>query len=226
MRRPGGLPRFLSLMPLLTLVDGSRCSFSPQKKWTQCGQMKGKSHTRWQKQATSPACGQRLAQLLPSRDGYALSLLPFCYISTKQGPPHPCSQSLPPVVKSIIMMTLGSPPTTIIAMQPPFTSFRLRREARTVEAMIHRYCRAHHQPPHLCPDCTELLAYARKRLHHCPFQEKKPTCGNCLIHCYTPQQRQRIQAVMRYAGPRMLFSHPILALWHLLDGLRKPRQRP
>lgn len=111
-------------------------------------------------------------------------------------------------------------------MQPPFTSSRLRREARTVEAMIHRYCRDHHQPPHLCPDCTELLAYARKRLHHCPFQEKKPTCGNCLIHCYTPQQRQRIQAVMRYAGPRMLFSHPILALWHLLDGLRKPRQRP
>ena len=111
-------------------------------------------------------------------------------------------------------------------MQPLFTSSRLRREARTVEAMIHRYCRDHHQPPHLCPDCTALLAYAHKRLHHCPFQAHKPTCGNCLIHCYTPQQRQRIQAVMRYAGPRMLFSHPILALWHLLDGLRKPKKQP
>ena len=73
---------------------------------------------------------------------------------------------------------------------------------------------------------AELLAYARKRLYHCPFQATKPTCGNCLIHCYTAQKRQRIQEVMRYAGPRMLFSHPILALWHLLDGLRKPRRRP
>jgi hypothetical protein len=31
---------------------------------------------------------------------------------------------------------------------------------------------------------------------------------------------------MRYAGPRMLFSHPLLAFMHLLDGLRKPRSRP
>jgi hypothetical protein len=25
---------------------------------------------------------------------------------------------------------------------------------------------------------------------------------------------------MRYAGPRMLLSHPILAILHLIDGLR------
>jgi hypothetical protein len=31
--------------------------------------------------------------------------------------------------------------------------------------------------------------------------------------------------VMRYAGPRMLLSHPFLALLHLIDGLRKPRSR-
>ena len=32
--------------------------------------------------------------------------------------------------------------------------------------------------------------------------------------------RDRIRAVMRYADPRMLFRHPILAVLHLLDGLR------
>ena len=111
-------------------------------------------------------------------------------------------------------------------MDPHIFPPRLQREARTVEAMIRRYCRDHHHSPELCHECTVLLAYARKRLHHCPFQENKPTCGKCSVHCYAPQQRQRIQAVMRYAGPRMLFSHPILALLHLLDGLRKPRKQP
>ena len=38
--------------------------------------------------------------------------------------------------------------------------------------------------------------------------------------------RARIREVMRYAGPRMLLSHPLMALRHLLDGLRKPRSRP
>ena len=27
--------------------------------------------------------------------------------------------------------------------------------------------------------------------------------------------------VMRYAGPRMVYRHPILALFHLLDGFRQ-----
>jgi hypothetical protein len=31
--------------------------------------------------------------------------------------------------------------------------------------------------------------------------------------------------VMRYAGPRMLLSHPVLALLHLIDGLRRRRSK-
>jgi len=34
---------------------------------------------------------------------------------------------------------------------------------------------------------------------------------------------------MRASGPRMLFRHPLLAIRHLLDGLREkplPRQKP
>ena len=30
---------------------------------------------------------------------------------------------------------------------------------------------------------------------------------------------------MVYAGPRILLSHPLLAIAHLLDGLRKPRSK-
>jgi len=102
----------------------------------------------------------------------------------------------------------------------------MQREARTVEAMIRRFCRDHHTSrPVPCEECRQLLAYARKRLHRCPFQEHKPTCGNCLVHCYAPEKRDQIKTVMRHAGPRMLLSHPILALLHLLDGLRKPRSR-
>ena len=112
-------------------------------------------------------------------------------------------------------------------MTKPPTSRRMRREARTVEAMIHRYCRDHHQPiAGLCPECEQLRAYARKRLEQCPFQERKPTCGKCLVHCYSSGQRERIRKVMRYAGPRMLLSRPLMALLHLFDGLRKPRKRP
>ena len=32
--------------------------------------------------------------------------------------------------------------------------------------------------------------------------------------------RTRIKEVMRYAGPRMLFRHPVLALLHHWDSLR------
>jgi hypothetical protein len=33
--------------------------------------------------------------------------------------------------------------------------------------------------------------------------------------------REKIRAVMRYAGPRMLYHHPLLAFYHMIDGMRK-----
>jgi len=99
---------------------------------------------------------------------------------------------------------------------------RMDREARTVEAMIRIYCRGQHGcADELCAGCQELLDYARQRLHWCPFQEGKTTCARCPVHCYQPAMRERIRAVMRYAGPRMLRRHPVLTLFHLLDGRRK-----
>lgn len=104
---------------------------------------------------------------------------------------------------------------------------RLERERRTVEAMIALFCRdVHRTDGGLCPQCAELAAYARKRLEECPFGADKPTCADCPIHCYQPAIREQIQQVMRYAGPRMLFKHPYLAVRHMLDGRRKAPKKP
>jgi hypothetical protein len=101
---------------------------------------------------------------------------------------------------------------------------RMRREKRTIEAMIGLYCRDHHGTHvGLCDDCRDLRDYAYGRLDRCRFQANKPTCARCPIHCYKPAMRARIAVVMRYAGPRMLRRHPVLAIRHLLDGLKQRR---
>lgn len=98
---------------------------------------------------------------------------------------------------------------------------RLNREYKTVSIMIEMYCNAHHQTSKLCKSCTELQNYALIRLDRCFYQEEKPTCANCPIHCYRKSKAIQMKAVMRYAGPRMMFRHPILAIKHMMDGRRK-----
>lgn len=101
----------------------------------------------------------------------------------------------------------------------------LQKEYETITAMIRLYCRERHQTgaSGLCLSCGELLAYATSRLDKCPCATDKPTCSKCLVHCYKPEQRRKIQQVMRYAGPRMLRSHPLLAIRHLLKTIKKPK---
>jgi hypothetical protein len=98
-------------------------------------------------------------------------------------------------------------------------------EKRTIRAMVRLYCRAHHHPAgaDLCAACRELLDYALARLDRCPFGDEKPTCARCSIHCYRADMRARVKRVMRYAGPRMVFRHPILALCHQWQALRRRR---
>jgi hypothetical protein len=99
---------------------------------------------------------------------------------------------------------------------------RRTREQRTIAAMVGIYCRDLHAPGRgLCGACEELLAYAGQRLDRCLFKDDKPVCAECPVHCYKPAMRSQVREVMRYAGPRMTFRHPILALRHLLEGRRK-----
>ena len=103
---------------------------------------------------------------------------------------------------------------------------RITREKRTIEVMVKCYCKKKHKSKdnQLCPECTMLFEYAKMRLDKCPFQEKKSTCGKCLVHCYKPEMREKVKAVMRYSGPRMMLSHPGLTLHHAVDGLKKPQK--
>ncbi|MCK5001338.1 MAG: nitrous oxide-stimulated promoter family protein [Anaerohalosphaera sp.] len=101
----------------------------------------------------------------------------------------------------------------------------IEHEARTIEAMIWIYCDGNghaRSDGKLCDDCQNLADYASARLANCPFGSDKPSCNKCTIHCYKPQMRQKIQEVMRYAGPKMIKKHPVLAIKHLLRGLKKP----
>jgi hypothetical protein len=98
---------------------------------------------------------------------------------------------------------------------------RLERERRTLEAMILCSCRGvHGTTGEMCGTCQELLDYATGRLVRCPFQADKPTCVKCPIHCYQPERREQAKAVMRYAGPRLIWRHPILSIRHMLDASR------
>jgi hypothetical protein len=110
-------------------------------------------------------------------------------------------------------------------MQTP----RLLREMQTMEVMVELHCRDHHAAAGTgapCTECAELLDYARKRLAGCPYGPEKPTCTNCQIHCYGPAQREAVRVVMRYAGPRMLLRHPVLAVMHVVDGKRPAPPKP
>jgi len=109
---------------------------------------------------------------------------------------------------------------------------RRARELKTIEAMVRMYCRGHHggNGKLLCAECAALFDYASRRLDRCVFGDAKPTCANCVVHCYSADMRERVRTVMRWAGPRMLIRHPILALFHKLDGRRPtpalPAKRP
>lgn len=95
-----------------------------------------------------------------------------------------------------------------------------KKEQQAVACMIHLYCRKNHMgekgEQQLCADCTALLAYARQRSENCPFMAEKNFCVNCKVHCYRPDMREKIRRVMRFSGPRMMFHHPGLAIWHLV----------
>ena len=85
----------------------------------------------------------------------------------------------------------------------PKIARRRDREKRTISQMVA-----------LC--CASIDAYAVLRTERCRKMDVKTSCDECEHHCYKPEERERIRAVMRYAGPRMLKKHPLAAIRHLL----------
>lgn len=108
----------------------------------------------------------------------------------------------------------------------PNVAKRREREKRTISQMTAMYCAGHHaadlrtetaycgEP--LCPECKQLDDYTLLRTERCRQMETKVSCEECPHHCYKPEEREQIRAVMRYAGPRMIAKHPVAAIRHLL----------
>ena len=69
-----------------------------------------------------------------------------------------------------------------------------------------------------------LTEYALFRLEKCPFKVNKKFCSFCKIHCYKPDMRERIKDVMKWAGPRMIFTHPIFAFKHVFQMISYKRK--
>lgn len=100
---------------------------------------------------------------------------------------------------------------------------RLQREATIVKTMIEYHCCEVHHEKNPCRQCSDLIAYTTRKLANCKFGPVKPVCKDCHIHCYSPEKKQTIREVMRWAGPRMLYRYPLYALIHIYDTyLNKP----
>jgi len=99
------------------------------------------------------------------------------------------------------------------------------QEKKIVNLMIQLYCNGNHGTTRgmLCDCCKELTAYATARTDHCPHMATKTFCSNCKTHCYRPIMREEIRKVMRWAGPRMVFVHPVLAIRHVIETKKEKR---
>ena len=107
-------------------------------------------------------------------------------------------------------------------LTPEQVEAKRARERAVVGEMIASYCHGNHGTVRgqLCDECAALAEYARLRIEKCPFMATKTFCSQCSVHCYAPAQRERIRTVMRYAGPRMLLTHPLMTVRHGYDTLR------
>lgn len=98
-----------------------------------------------------------------------------------------------------------------------YVNKKREQEKRIVTEMIALYCKKkHHSKNGLCEACEEIKEYAILRSEKCPFMESKTFCSNCKVHCYKPEMREKIRAIMRFSGPRIIFSHPYLAIKHVI----------
>lgn len=94
---------------------------------------------------------------------------------------------------------------------------RIEDEKNVLYRMVYIYCKGKKHSEHLCGNCKELVEYANQRLVACRFGENKSFCSKCTVHCFKPEMREKIKAVMKYSGPRMMLHNPIMAIKHLIQ---------
>lgn len=97
------------------------------------------------------------------------------------------------------------------------------QEKKLIPQMVKIYCKGHKHErgeDELCPECRELLDYSLFRLDKCPFKKNKQFCSFCKIHCYKPDMKVKIKDIMKYSGPKLLFSHPIFSISHVVQMIK------
>ncbi|NCB02006.1 MAG: nitrous oxide-stimulated promoter family protein, partial [Spirochaetia bacterium] len=87
--------------------------------------------------------------------------------------------------------------------------------------MVALFCKKQHHSSPLCDECEEIYIYATGRMANCPLLESSLFCSSCHIHCYDEEHREAIRKIMKYSGKRMLLYHPVMALKHVVQSLRK-----
>lgn len=103
------------------------------------------------------------------------------------------------------------------------------KEKEILASMIEVYCRGNkhisRSEKELCPSCRDLLDYSSLRVDKCPFMETKTYCANCHVHCYKQDRRDEIRQVMKYAGPRIVFKHPLMTIDHGWQSFKDKRRK-
>lgn len=94
---------------------------------------------------------------------------------------------------------------------------KIEKDKQTIKYMVELYCRHKLKTDGMPEEYSRLIDYAYARLEHCKYGENKPACKNCPTHCYKQEMRGKMQTIMRWAGPRMLFYSPIAVIRHLLN---------
>jgi len=109
---------------------------------------------------------------------------------------------------------------------------RSRRDLPVLACFVGIWCEGHHgdrerepwsppqrlrevfdEPlPELCFECGATLAYAVGRRVACPY-DPKPACKHCPTPCYREEQRERMRAIMRYSGWRLILRGHWSLLW-------------
>ena len=95
------------------------------------------------------------------------------------------------------------------------------KDRRILEAIGRIYCKGNHagrakDAAGMCPECRGVIEQTLARAEACPHGHEG-NCQDCATPCQRGEAQQRIKAIMRYAAPRMMFRHPLMAL----DYLRK-----
>ncbi|RCX17182.1 YbgA-like uncharacterized protein [Anaerobacterium chartisolvens] len=93
---------------------------------------------------------------------------------------------------------------------------RIEIEKSVLYSMVCIYCKGQKHAKQLCDNCREVVEYANQRLEACRFGDNKSFCSKCKTHCFKPEMRKKIKAVMRYSGIRMILHNPIMVIKHLI----------